>query len=358
MRSPYSQELKISASEIAFPLERLTDTQREMYRLYLEWCKTVRSPSREPLWLALVLSCERPASQLSLFNRSEPEKPWLPEPGDPPITVKEVAETFGLVYNHHTDDVINIARTQWRFDMLPSNRNISDAHHRRWGCFFGYPAADIDHFLTTEPPYLSAFDLVEDGVFTSEEVAYAWLAPQRHEATVEGFERAIDTGKYYEEVITDLATMWNLPELAQWLDDCYQDAIDSSTTPDQGFELDTSVDFEDLIVWGELITEDFEDTVENLTVWARPPITVPENMPGAEVGGMYIALNGEISWKHLTQVRDTITDQFDTIGLPWRFHDEKERREDSEEGCYVGIITEQVEKEHILRSKWIEDFFN
>lgn len=202
-----------------FPLETMTEEQREVFRQYLSARRETEIELREPIWLALLLACERPATEL--LTLAKPPISTAPEPS---ITVEEVVDSFDLVYEKHTSHSIDVARTAWRFDLINSSEGWSEAHVRRAGCFFGYPPADIEHYLTSEPPDTQPAELVEAGLFRPAEVAFTAFLPQRHDDSIAGYKRAIETGKRIRKTIADLANVWALPELETWTEQLYQDA--------------------------------------------------------------------------------------------------------------------------------------
>lgn len=212
-----------SARPITFPLESMAEDQRQVFHRYLAARRKSGIHLHGPIWFALLLSRERPAMELiSLSHRG------LSDP--PPTTNEEVAETFDLVYRSETDHSLTVARTSWRLDILPSHGEDSDAYHRRQGRFFGYPEVDIDYFINREEARTPPEDLVAQGVFQPEEIAFTTFVPQGYDDSITGYERAIEIGKNNRSTIGTLSHNWDVPALdayAEWL---YQDALTDCLT--------------------------------------------------------------------------------------------------------------------------------
>ncbi len=200
-----------------FPVESLTDEQREILSIFIQKRKEDRLNSKEPLWFALVLAGVRPATEITVFGP--------PERDDKELTPEDVAESFGLSYRWTENVSIDVARNEWRFELLPSNTTFTEAHHKRFGTFYGYSKEDIDYFIHGLENDTTPGDIVADGAFDVEEVAYTTFLPQGHEASIDGYEKAIELGKEYRATISKCAELWELPELSAYADIIYHEAI-------------------------------------------------------------------------------------------------------------------------------------
>ncbi len=196
-----------------FSLETLTNHQREVFTQYIDAKRETKKGFREPLWLALVLVEEKPATEITYHKSSEMNDGSSSFP-------KLIAAAFDLAYREHFD-TLNVARSSWRFELLPStDEGVStNAYFRRNGCFYGYPEQDVDHFIETFGWDIYPADLSEDGIICPEEAAYMSLLPQRYNVAVH-YERAIKSGKHIRETITDCAKKWDFSYLdahAEWV---------------------------------------------------------------------------------------------------------------------------------------------
>lgn len=228
----------------------LTDPQRNALRRYAELRHESGVALREPLWLALVIAGDKPATFTGKGLDTSPDVPrngWgfeLAEqavPDDmeievipldettPDITVADVLNEFDLAYQEMGGaEGWYVARTSWRLGLLPTVRKglkSAEAYHRRLGCFFGYSPDDIAYFTDSEPPRTSAHDLVKAGEFDPEEIAYARFVPEVHGGSIDRYERASETGRTIRERIADLSNKWDLPELDALADTVYEEAI-------------------------------------------------------------------------------------------------------------------------------------
>lgn len=208
-----------SAEPTTFPLETMTESQRTAFRQFLRARREEWIGLNEPIWLALVLACERPATLLTSVGVYPPVRDNIS------VTVADVAAAFDLDYYWWSETCLTVARSSWRLDLLPTPSEFSDAYHRRMGCFFGFPEADIDYFLTGTKGRTKPYDYVEEEVFQPEEVAYVTFVPQVHEDSIAGYERAIAAGKENRDTITDFAEMWELPALEVYAEWMYHEAL-------------------------------------------------------------------------------------------------------------------------------------
>ncbi len=199
-----------------FPLETLTEHQREMFRQFITHRKKDQMNIREPIWFALLLAGKRPATEITIFGP--------PDDPDHPITPEEIAEAFDLNYQWWADTCLDVARSSWRLDLLPSQGEVSEAYHRRLGCFYGYSEEDVEHFLTGGEQRTLPADLVSNGVFSHDEVAYTTFVPQGHDDSIDGYNRAIEMGKTNRSTIEEYADNWGIPELAAYAAWIYHDA--------------------------------------------------------------------------------------------------------------------------------------
>lgn len=220
MSTPSSpQRMSIpSDQEMRFPLETLTDHQQDVFTQFLAIRHEDKINICEPIWLALLLVCERPAADITTLTHGADDD-------ESALTAEDVAEAFNLVSDRWSEHGLHVTRTAWRLDLLPTQGDVSSAYHRRLGCFYGYPEEDVEHFLTTDTSRTMPADLVAEGVFEPEDVAYTTFVPQGHDDSIEGYERAIDAGKTNRSTITDCADAWNLPELDAYADWVYHDAL-------------------------------------------------------------------------------------------------------------------------------------
>ncbi|WP_330633648.1 hypothetical protein [Halocatena halophila] len=204
-------ETPVSTSQrLSFPLESLTTEQRSIFKQFLSERHEDLLNVCEPLWLALVLSKHRPATEISAFSSSS-------------LTPEQLATAFDLPYQQWTENTITVARTSWRLDLLPPRDDFSDTYHRRLGCFFGYPKEDVEKFLTDSSDRIMPWEHVADGVFSAEEVAYTKFVPQGRPSSIEEYERFIRNGKYNYEIIVDYAERWDFPALSAYADWVHQD---------------------------------------------------------------------------------------------------------------------------------------
>lgn len=206
-------------------LESMTAHQRWVFEQYLIARYDSRASSHEPLWLALVLAEAKPAASITTFV--DPLDPENDTPPSSAFPIEAFAQTFDLPYRWWGEHELFVTTTPWRFDLLPAtdNRTASTSYHRRLGCFFGYPQKDIEYFLSTNTPYTCPGELVAEGLLQPEELAYVTFVPRRHDDSVEGYERAIKSGKKNRQIIADCATRWDLPALDAYADLAYHHAV-------------------------------------------------------------------------------------------------------------------------------------
>lgn len=233
----------------SFPVETMTETQHQKLSQYIAVRQESGVALREPIWLALVIAGDKPAcyADCGLGSSTTIMDGWACDLSEqavpaemeievvplnqmsPTITVAGVLDAFGLAYQELGGTGWYVARTSWRLGLLPTVRNGSTAaYHRRLGCFFGYTRSDIDYFIATEPPRTQPADLVADGSFDPEEIAYATFIPEIHQKSINRFERAIETGKTIHSRITSLARQWNIPELETLAETVYEEAVTDS----------------------------------------------------------------------------------------------------------------------------------
>ncbi len=206
-------------------LESMTAHQRWVFEQYLIARYDSRASGHEPLWLALMLGGAKPAASITKFV--DPLDPENDTPPSSAFPIEVVAQTFDLPYRWWSEHELFVTTTPWRFDLLPAtdNRTASTAYHRRLGCFFGYPQADIEYFLSTSSPYLQPGELVAEGLIQAKELAYVTFVPRRHDDSVDGYERAITIGKKNRQLIADCAARWDLPALDAYADCAYHNAV-------------------------------------------------------------------------------------------------------------------------------------
>ncbi len=204
----------------SFPFETMTDHQRRVFRQFLDARRRSQINETEPIWVALFLTNEKPAVALTSL-------PTPSEDDETPTPAEALIDVFDLRFRKWSEHSFYVTRTAWRLALLPSRTTSENAaaYARRLGCFFGYPQADIEHFIATDPPDTQPKELVTEGVFSPKEIAYTTYLPYRHEDSTDGFERAIDTGKSIRATVNDCATMWELPELAEYAEWLYETAV-------------------------------------------------------------------------------------------------------------------------------------
>ncbi len=206
-----------------FPLESLTEAQRTTFIEYLEAREETGMNLFDPIWLTLLLVCERPGM---MFNTLIPPTPvGQEEPSDPPITKEHVTESFGLRYRIADEHALYVSRTNWRLEFLPTNSTFSDAYHRRMGCFLGYPSVDVEDFIQSDLDWKEPRDFVDDGIFEPEEVVFSKFTPQGQKDTIGGYERAINRGKKNWQTVIDSSMQWELPELKEYANRLYQQSL-------------------------------------------------------------------------------------------------------------------------------------
>ncbi len=229
-----------------FPVETITADQRQALRQYITERQESEMGLREPVWLALVINGEKPACYANQGLGSSPlitdgwtdelagqavppemEIDVVPlEETTPDITVADVLDAFGLSYRGLGGAGWYVARTAWRLELLPTVRNgATAAYHRRLGAFFGYARADINYFITSEPPRPQPAALVAEGHYTPEEIAYTTFVPEIFEPEPERVARATRTGRTIRDRMAQLARQWELPALEDLAATVYEEAV-------------------------------------------------------------------------------------------------------------------------------------
>lgn len=202
-----------------YPLETLTPTQRHVFQQFLEARQASYINLQEPISFARLLVRDKPGMIMAPLK--------MPSVIDytPTITTEEIVDAFDLEHTCLENDDVAIARTPWRLDLYMSP-NTSPG----WvGIFLGYPEQDIEHYISTDPPYTEPEDLVADGIFNADEVAYITYIPQRNEDSIEGYKRAISEGKTVRDTIETWARTWDLPGLVDYSDWIFEKAVTKYT---------------------------------------------------------------------------------------------------------------------------------
>lgn len=205
--------------DTTYPLETMTTEQREIFGEYLRSRQKSRLNIQEPISVARLLVDHKPGVNLSSLT--------MPSIVDyePSVSVQDVAEVFDLEYKIEDGNTL-MARSSWLLDVYPSSGEVPTAATRRAGAFLGYPQADINHFLHSEPPNITPIAYIEKGIFSPEEMAFTKFLPQRHEDTIEGYERAITTGREIWILLTRYSNRWDLPKLNDYLDWIFDSALE------------------------------------------------------------------------------------------------------------------------------------
>ncbi len=224
MSSAYPQRLDPPIDHsTTFPLETMTKGQRDVYQRFITVRREDRFNVHQPIWLALVLTRDRPATQLSTLET--PPKSDLPD-----VTTTELVETFDLQYQRLRDDLIIASRTQWRLDMLPtSDIEANNAFHRRYGCMFGYPRSDVEKFIENDTVTCDWEGSSSLDSFDTKELAYTTFVPYQPADSVNGIGRAITAGKENRQTIAECADRWNLPALDSYANLLYYDELTTLT---------------------------------------------------------------------------------------------------------------------------------
>ncbi|UPM42304.1 hypothetical protein [Halocatena salina] len=211
--------------------ETLTERQRCELGRYFERHAENDACYRDPLLLALVVAGDKPAAEISATEFAFPEHPWTPHRG-----LIALCELFELSYRRIGQGTGNdwfIAPTDGRLDLLPSSEKAdrNRAWHRRLGVVLGYPPEAIDFFIDTDGTERTRpRDLLKRGVFSPEELAYTRFVFYIHDDSINGYERAIETGRAVRARFTELAEMWHLPALAAIADDVFEEAKHTVTS--------------------------------------------------------------------------------------------------------------------------------
>ncbi len=205
---------------ISYPPSQLTDEQREFLIDYLDLRESTRMNRYDPIWLVLLLAKKRPGIVLMTLRTSS-----TPPDESPPITKEEVAETFGLHYIESDDYSLSVSRTEWRLDILPTEQHDVPGHHRRLGCFLGYPLPDIAAFIRGDHTEPLSIQESANGYMSPQETAYTAFSPHLHKDSDEGRKRAIQIGKENYNTVLEYADLWNLPQLRQYTEQLFQEAV-------------------------------------------------------------------------------------------------------------------------------------
>lgn len=210
--------------QTAFPLESLTDHQRKVFTEFTNVKKETNSNIREPIWFALVLCGQKPATMISSLESSEREASTF-------LTPKMIVEAFNLSYHELFDGKFLVTRSPWRLELIPSRmEDISvTAYFRRMGCFFGYPEQDVKHFIETMGWDTHPTELAEEGTIQPEEAAYMMLLPQRYDV-VAHYDRAIASGKHIREIISNCTERWSINRLDEYADWVYHKKLEHCTS--------------------------------------------------------------------------------------------------------------------------------
>lgn len=226
--SPQSQPIHTGTRDTStFPVESLTSEQHKSFTHLIESRKQIPFNRNEPIWLALLLTCEKPGALLTPLYPGTSGKNDSIE-----TTPEDIATTFGLYHKQWDDDIWYITRNQWRLEFLPAQIGTTDGHARRLGCFFGYPTKDINHFINTYPTEATPEELVFHGIFSPEDIAYTIFLPQRHNDSVRRYQMAIAEGKRIYSIIERRSRNWELPQLKAYADTIYSDAVDKFSLGD------------------------------------------------------------------------------------------------------------------------------
>lgn len=203
----------------SFPLEQLTDQQRSVLSEFLRARRESQVDLPEPISFVRLLVRHKPGVVLSPVCLSDVSD------YEPSISIEEVLNTFDLEYRCIGERYV-AARTAWRFDFLPDFDQFSAEKHRRIGVFLGYPDADIEHFIASDPPDTPPTEYLDTGLFEREDLAFTRFVPQRHEDSIEGVERAITTGKEVWTILSRYADQWECPELTEYMRWLYQHSLE------------------------------------------------------------------------------------------------------------------------------------
>lgn len=195
-----------------------TDEQRETLA---EWFSTLHLNNRGHQFaidFSLTLCEDKPATSLRRAN--------LVLQGGPFVAVNQALDfVHGLGFSTkqlRDNGAWYCARSPSRFDLLLPEASDDDARVRQAGEFFGYPERDVQWIVSTPPDErVGPETRAENNEFAPEELAYVDLLPNLHEDSIEGYERAIETGKHLRKRLSDLADDWELPVIDEMVTEHY-----------------------------------------------------------------------------------------------------------------------------------------
>jgi hypothetical protein len=207
----------VTSSSISIP--DITDTQRRAFSRYLDTHRQSDSCSRAPMRLALVVGQMKPATIIEPY-------PWaFPDCALSPVQCfQDLLDRFDCVYRQPYGAAgVIVAGSTGRLEFLPTVKNTdSDAYHRRLGVLFGYPPDAIEAFIQDEEPPTQPHDLVADGLFEVEALAYTSFVFYKPADSAAAYEQTIAEGKMTRARLGMLADEWQLPALDEIADTIYE----------------------------------------------------------------------------------------------------------------------------------------
>lgn len=207
----------------------LADTQHRKLEQYLNRHYQQEVCENGSLLLTLVLSGDKPAALIQLSswqfpeNKTHPKKPFFEFLDLLNLSARQIRGTSGWF----------VAPTlSGRLDLLPSSElhgRSNRAWHRRLGIILGYPDDVIEYFIESHSvaDWTEPEDLVAEGVFTPEELAYTRFVFYIHKDSIRGYERAIKTGRETRTLLGELARRWDLPVLDSIVEKHYHETLDA-----------------------------------------------------------------------------------------------------------------------------------
>lgn len=193
----------------------LTNEQQHSLGVYIAEYQRDETFSLNPLKVARVLSGNKRGAYISAIREDRDGNPgeYLP----PLFAALELParKIDGI-------DGWNIAQTEWRLDHLLTEQTFTDAYHRRCGVFYDYPCEAIKDFIDTTIKVTNR-DLVRAGVFDASEMAYLAFVPYTYHNSIEKCKLMVREGKKIRHRYSELAIMWDVPELENYADAIYQD---------------------------------------------------------------------------------------------------------------------------------------
>ena len=203
------------------PIMSVSDEQRHVLRSYFGNCvENGRGHRSHPLDFALMLAGEKPACTMHPSAEEFPATPFHPASG-----LRRLCDQLDLAVQKPQEvSWWFVAPVDGRLDLLPSGNRCdrNEAWHRRLGVVLGYPPSAVESFIregTAPREWTEANELVRDGHFAPEEIADAGVIPYRYDDSLAGYEQAIRDGKRVRERLNHLAERWEVPELADCVDD-------------------------------------------------------------------------------------------------------------------------------------------